>query len=172
MELRIARGTGLLCALILLAPTSVLEGQALPYPLAHSLAHSLASITGEGPGCGFVGLPGGCPDPLPLSGGLLQDAGSHWKTGAGIGLAVGGVGTYLVLRSGDSTAPCNQSANQDAWSTSACLGAAAAGGVVGAGVGALIGSRFRKGRGSGSFQYLPSLGPGAQGGLRMQMRVR
>lgn len=58
--------------------------------------------------------------------------------GAGAGLIVGGGATWLVLHQGGSTARCDQDANQDAWSRSQCWAASAAGGLVGAGIGALL----------------------------------
>jgi hypothetical protein len=63
--------------------------------------------------------------------------------GAIIGFVVGATVTVVATRSGGSTAPCNRSANQDALSSGECLALAAAGGLVGAGLGALIGHRIR-----------------------------
>jgi hypothetical protein len=68
---------------------------------------------------------------------------SHWRTGAVAGFVIGGGVTFLVLRSGESTAPCDRKRNQDAIGAKECAGIALAGGLVGAGVGALIGGRFR-----------------------------
>ena len=62
-----------------------------------------------------------------------------------MGFIVGTTVTIVVTRSGGSTAPCNRSANQDALSSGECVALAVAGGVVGAGLGALIGSRIRVG---------------------------
>jgi hypothetical protein len=67
---------------------------------------------------------------------------SRWLLGAGLGLLVGAGATYAVLYSGGSTSMCNASANQDAMSSSECFGLTALGGVAGAGLGALLGSRF------------------------------
>ncbi len=67
------------------------------------------------------------------------------REGAVAGFIVGATATVIVTRSGGSTAPCNRSANQDALSSSECVGLAVAGGLVGAGLGALIGSRIRVG---------------------------
>jgi hypothetical protein len=67
---------------------------------------------------------------------------SHWLTGALIGLAVGAGATYLVLHSGGSTSLCNRSENQDALNGGECAGLTAAGGLVGAGIGALVGAQF------------------------------
>jgi hypothetical protein len=77
--------------------------------------------------------------------------------GAIIGFVVGAAATVVVTRSGGSTAPCNRSANQDAMSSGECLALAAAGGLVGAGLGALIGSRVRV----SARQVLPPPRPGA-----------
>ncbi len=68
---------------------------------------------------------------------------SHWRLGAGIGFVLGAGGTFLVLHQGGSTGICDQSANQDAIRSSECLGLAGLGGLAGAGLGALIGGRFR-----------------------------
>lgn len=72
-----------------------------------------------------------------------QSAGSHWLLGAGIGFVAGGTATWLVLNHGDSTAPCDRDANQDALSSGECLGLVAAGALVGAGIGAIVGRLFR-----------------------------
>ncbi len=73
---------------------------------------------------------------------------SHKLLGAGIGFVVGVGATYHVFNSGasssGSTSACNQSANQDAIDSSACLGIYGLGGLVGAGLGAFVGSRFRE----------------------------
>jgi hypothetical protein len=68
---------------------------------------------------------------------------SHWLLGAGVGFVAGAGVTYAVLGSGGSTALCNRSANQDALSTGECLGLVAAGGVAGAGLGALVGALIK-----------------------------
>jgi len=84
--------------------------------------------------------------------------------GAIIGFVVGAATTAIVTHSGGSTAPCDQSANQDALSSGECFGLAAAGGLVGAGLGALIGSRIRV----SAMQALPPTGPAsALGGPRV-----
>jgi hypothetical protein len=68
---------------------------------------------------------------------------SHWLIGAIGGFVVGATATYFVLHSGGSTSKCDQDANQDALNRGECAGLVALGGLVGAGAGALIGSRFR-----------------------------
>jgi len=68
---------------------------------------------------------------------------SRWRAGAGAGFLVGAGGTFALLNRGDSTNPCDSSANQDAMGMGACVGLSALGGVAGAGVGALIGKLFR-----------------------------
>jgi hypothetical protein len=65
------------------------------------------------------------------------------REGAIVGFIVGAAATVVVTHSGGSTAPCDRSANQDALSSGECIGLAVAGGLVGAGLGALIGSRIR-----------------------------
>jgi len=77
--------------------------------------------------------------------------------GAIIGFVVGATVTVVLTRSGGSTAPCNRSANQDALSSGECLALAAAGGFLGAGLGALIGSRVRV----SALQVLRPPGPAA-----------
>lgn len=79
--------------------------------------------------------------------------------GAIIGFVVGAASTIILTRSGGSTAPCDSSANQDALSTGECVGLAVGGGLVGAGVGALIGSRVRV----SALQALPPSPVGAGG---------
>jgi hypothetical protein len=71
---------------------------------------------------------------------------SRWKAGAVAGFVVGAVGTYVALDRGDSTNPCDHSTNQDAMGQGACIALAAAGGVAGAGLGALVGRLFRSER--------------------------
>ncbi len=72
----------------------------------------------------------------------VQQGRSHWFTGALIGLVVGAGVTYLALQSGGSMSLCNESANQDALNGGECAGLTAAGGLGGAGIGALIGAQF------------------------------
>lgn len=72
-------------------------------------------------------------------------AGNHTVAGAAAGFVVGAGATYLLLNSGGSRSLCNRDRNQDAIGRTECLGLTAAGGVVGAGIGALIGSRIRRG---------------------------
>lgn len=71
---------------------------------------------------------------------------THRALGAGIGFVVGAGITYFVTSTGGSTSPCDRSANQDALSSTECLGLAAVGGVAGAGLGFLIGGLFRSER--------------------------
>lgn len=66
------------------------------------------------------------------------DGSSHWL-GAAIGGVIGFAGSYVILNSGDSTAPCDESANQDAIGTRYCVGLYVLGGLAGAGVGWLVG---------------------------------
>jgi len=70
----------------------------------------------------------------------------HRLAGAAAGLLVGGGVSYLVLHSGGSTSLCDRSANQDAMSASECLGLTAAGALVGAGLGAILGGVIRSER--------------------------
>jgi hypothetical protein len=71
---------------------------------------------------------------------------SRWLAGAGAGFVAGAVATYVALDRGGSTNPCDRSANQDAIGQGSCLALAAAGGLAGAGLGALAGSLFRSER--------------------------
>lgn len=68
---------------------------------------------------------------------------SHWLIGAIGGFVVGATATYFVLHSGGSTSKCDRDANQDAINRGECAGLVVLGGLVGAGAGAFIGSRFR-----------------------------
>jgi hypothetical protein len=77
---------------------------------------------------------------------VSQGERSRWLAGAGAGFFAGAVGTYVALNRGGSTNPCDSSANQDAMGQGACLGLAAAGGLAGAGLGALVGNLFRSER--------------------------
>jgi hypothetical protein len=87
--------------------------------------------------------------PTPACGQQLRagvigaSTGSHRLQGAVVGFVVGGVVTYVVLHSGGSTAPCNQSENQDAMSSSECLGLTLLGAAAGAGLGAIVGGFFK-----------------------------
>lgn len=89
---------------------------------------------------------------------------SHWLLGAGLGFAAGAVATYALLHTGGSTSVCDRSANQDAVSTTECLGLAALGGVGGAGLGAVVGGLIRTER----WRELPLAGLriGMTGGTR------
>ena len=73
---------------------------------------------------------------------------SHWLLGAGIGFVVGAGATYVLLNppGTNSTALCDQSANQDAIGSGECLGLTALGGVVGGGLGALVGMFIKSDR--------------------------
>ncbi|TVP47814.1 MAG: hypothetical protein EA350_04240 [Gemmatimonadales bacterium] len=71
---------------------------------------------------------------------------SHWKAGAVSGAAVGAGATAVVLWSGDSTSLCNRDRNQDAIDSSYCVGLVVAGGVLGSGIGAWLGSRIPRER--------------------------
>lgn len=71
---------------------------------------------------------------------------SHTLAGAGVGFLVGGGTMFALLSGSGSTAPCDQSANQDAIGSGACLGLKALGAVAGAGLGALIGGLVRSDR--------------------------
>jgi hypothetical protein len=68
---------------------------------------------------------------------------SHWRTGAIAGFVIGAGATYLVLHSGGSTATCDRERNQDAIGARECAAATVGGGLVGAGLGAIIGSQIR-----------------------------
>lgn len=86
---------------------------------------------------------------------LLQARDTYRVHGAVIGFVSGGVLTWIALKSGGSTAPCNRSENQDALRPIECAGLVALGGVVGAGIGALIGSAIgRDGSGSSPIERL------------------
>jgi hypothetical protein len=94
---------------------------------------------------------------------------THRALGAGIGFVAGAGITYVVTSTGGSTSPCDRSANQDALSSTECLGLAAVGGVAGAGLGFLIGGLFRseRWRNVPLEQFRLSLAPGRIGfGLR------
>ncbi|MFN0178251.1 MAG: hypothetical protein ACKVZ0_05590 [Gemmatimonadales bacterium] len=71
---------------------------------------------------------------------------SQWLPGAGVGFLPGAGITYLVLHQGGSTSLCDRSANQDAMSRGACGGLTVLGGLAGAGLGAIVGGRFRSER--------------------------
>lgn len=114
---------------------------------AHTTAAAQAPAVSAAPAPGLFPV-SGSPSRVLLEAPALAEAGrggSRTLLGAGIGLAAGAGATYLVLHRGGSTSPCDRDANQDAMSEGECLGLVALGGVVGAGVGALIGSRFRSG---------------------------
>ncbi len=66
---------------------------------------------------------------------VSQATPSQRRIGMAIGAVVGASATYFMLNSGGSTSLCDQSANQDAASTGACVGLYAIGGIAGAGLG-------------------------------------
>jgi hypothetical protein len=94
---------------------------------------------------------------------------SRWLAGAAAGFVSGAAGTYVALNRGGSTNPCDPSANQDAIGQGACLGLAAAGGLAGAGLGALVGSLFRSERWEDvpKDRWRVSLGPGPGAPLQL-----
>ena len=77
---------------------------------------------------------------------VSQGQRSHWKAGAGIGSLAGAGFTYLLVDAGGSTSLCDRSANQDALSSTECLGLTVLGGVTGAGLGAVIGNLVKSER--------------------------
>ena len=102
-------------------------------------------VSVEGQGITLATAEGNRSYPLNGLSGLDVSRGtrSRWRAGAATGFLVGAGGTFALLNRGDSTNPCDSSANQDAMGMGACLGLAALGGVAGAGVGALIGKLNR-----------------------------
>jgi hypothetical protein len=68
---------------------------------------------------------------------------SHRLLGAASGMVVGGAITFVVLSRGGSTSKCDRSANQDALSSTECLGLTVLGGAVVAGLGAVAGGFLR-----------------------------
>ena len=75
----------------------------------------------------------------------VEREGRSWaRRGAVLGALAGGVATYLVIHQGGSTSLCDRSANQDAMGKRECVALTVAGGAAGAGLGALIGARFRR----------------------------
>jgi len=77
---------------------------------------------------------------------VSQGQKSYRFLGAGLGAVIGAGTTFLILNSGGSTAPCDRSANQDAMSSSECLGLYALGGLAGAGLGFLVGGMIHSER--------------------------
>ena len=77
---------------------------------------------------------------------VSQGQKSYRFLGAGVGAVLGAGVTYLILNSGGSTAPCNQSTNQDAMNSEECLGLYALGGLAGAGLGFSIGGMIHSER--------------------------
>ena len=75
---------------------------------------------------------------------VSRKEGSWARRGAVLGALAGGLATYLVIHQGGSTSLCDRSANQDAMGKRECVAVTVAGGAVGAGLGAWIGSRFRR----------------------------
>ncbi|CAN5896636.1 hypothetical protein BH23GEM9_BH23GEM9_34460 [soil metagenome] len=92
---------------------------------------------------------------------------SRWIEGAAAGFVIGAGVTWLVIHQGESTSLCDRDANQDAIGRNECLGITAAGGVVGAGIGALIGSRFGGSRTRDDAVNRLRVGLGSGGGVRL-----
>jgi hypothetical protein len=80
---------------------------------------------------------------VPPPPGLTGHQRTRALEGALVGFVVGATVITIVTRSGGSNSLCDRSRNQDALSSGECLGLAAAGGLAGAGLGALVGSRIR-----------------------------
>jgi hypothetical protein len=104
------------------------------------------------------------------------DSRSHWLAGAVVGFVVGAGATHLVLRTGGSRSFCDRDSNQDALRASDCAWLAAGGGVIGAGIGALIGGRIRTGRRHGGsrdeFRVGIVPGDGVRLGAQVTTRIR
>jgi len=90
---------------------------------------------------------------------------SRWQAGAVSGAVVGAGATALVLWSGDSTSLCNRDSNQDAMDSTYCRGLVAAGGILGAGIGAYLGSWIPRERREALHQDRLRVTPGRGGSV-------
>lgn len=135
------------------ATTLILACLAGP-PMAH------AQHAPQGPGQPLRAVPVALPPTLAPPA-TVSGRRSRALEGAVVGFVVGATVTIMLTRSGGSTSLCNGSENQDALNSRECLGLAVAGGLAGAGLGALIGSRIRV----SALQTLPPPhhGPGHRG---------
>ncbi|HEX6558326.1 MAG TPA: hypothetical protein VF021_02670 [Longimicrobiales bacterium] len=101
---------------------------------------------------------------------------SYWLAGAAIGFAGGAAVTAVVLHSGGSTSLCDRSANQDAMSSSECLGLTFLGGVAGAAIGGFVGSRIHARTAADAprqgFRLLPRRDGSVQLDLFMRLGIR
>jgi hypothetical protein len=146
--------------LLMAAPSAPLRAQAVPEPRAGA---QLAVPAGSVDGPGNTGLSrsaqpyvvshrftlfqGDAPAAdfqvnTLLNEAVARDRRSHTLAGAAAGLVIGAGATYLLLQQGGSRSFCNRDTNQDAIHARGCHGLYAAGGAIGAGVGALIGYRI------------------------------
>jgi len=96
---------------------------------------------------------------------------SWWLLGAGAGLIVGGVATWAVTYHGGSTSLCDRSANQDALNSTECAGVVALGAVVGAALGAGIGSLIRTERWETVLAGPPGIGLTPRGGVQLRLKL-
>jgi hypothetical protein len=100
------------------------------------------AVVGLRVGAGPVITSGGAPAIVNTPAYVQADTRrSRTLIGAAAGFIIGAGATYLILQQGGSTSLCDRERNQDAIDASYCAGLYALGGVVGAGAGALIGSR-------------------------------
>jgi hypothetical protein len=81
---------------------------------------------------------------LPFNSKAASPSPSYWKTGALVGFGAGVIGSAIVVYQGGSKSLCDQSKNQDATSTGACVSIIGGSGLVMGGLGALIGSFVKK----------------------------
>jgi hypothetical protein len=131
----------------LMAPCPPTEQPAAPGPLAAcryqgTLVGMPADSLTIAAGHGTIHLDRRAVTQLEISRGRR----SQWLPGAGVGFLAGAGITYLVLHQGGSTSLCDRSANQDAIGSLECGGLTVLGGLAGAGLGAIIGGRFRSER--------------------------
>jgi hypothetical protein len=123
------------------APGEASAQQAAPEPAPAALPAPALALPAPAPGQWAA-----APAPAAPALRLLQGGRTLRWEGAAIGFVTGAVITYAVLNTGQSTARCNRDANQDAMAARYCAAAYAAGGVVLAPVGYLVGSRIRVGQ--------------------------
>lgn len=133
---------------------------------------SPARVAGQAPSGPRGGIPSLAAQPWSASPAAPAEAfrqqRSYTVAGAVAGAVIGAGATALFVYSGDSTSLCDRDRNQDAIGPRECAAIIAGGGLVGAGIGALIGSRIRRDvdRNGLRFGVTPS------GTVGMQYRMR
>lgn len=130
--------------------TTVRRAAGVGFLVASMAAAAAAPVSAQNAAAGLRAIDE-ASRPAPMATDLAVRAdgrASHVVAGGVAGFVIGAGATWIVLHRGGSTSLCDRAANQDAINARECAAITVLGGVAGAAIGALIGSRIRRGRAS------------------------